>query len=150
MTRDPQVLIEFRTGQVDVSTASELPSMGCGGECIFVGRTRPETHCRHGTLTALVYEYYEPLARTEIEAIAQEMIDRFSIRAMRVTHSIGKVKINEASVVIAVSTDHRNEAFQACRYLIDNLKDRAPIWKREEWKTGATWVGGNTLIQTTA
>ena len=150
MANDPHVQVEFASSEIDVIRAIELPSIGCGGECVFVGRTRPEIHPQHGALIALHYDCYEDMAQTEIETIALEAIEQFSVQLVRVTHTIGKVPVNGASVVIAVGSHHRDEAFQACRRLIDNLKSRVPIWKQEEWADGATWVEGNRLVATSA
>ena len=147
MTIEPHVQIEFTADQINVSTASELPTIGCGGECVFIGRTRPEAHAEHGDLTALQYDCYEDMARTELALIADEAIAEFSVRCIRITHSVGNVPVHDASVVIAVGSNHRNEACKACRFLIDNLKTRVPIWKQEKWKTEMTWVAGEPLEQ---
>lgn len=147
MTIEPHVQIEFTADQINVSTASELPTIGCGGECVFIGRTRPEAHAEHGDLTALQYDCYEDMARTELALIADEAIAEFSIRCIRITHSVGHVPVHDASVVIAVGSNHRDEACKACRFLIDNLKTRVPIWKQEKWKTEMTWASGEPLEQ---
>ncbi len=137
--------IQFCQQAVDVPSASTLPAIGSGGECLFVGRTRPETHEIHGELTALHYDCYRDMAEHNLQELAQEAINRFSVRHIRVTHSIGTVKIDEASVVIAVSSDHRDDAFTACRFMIDLLKQRVPIWKQEKWTDGTTWSNGTPL-----
>ncbi len=85
------------------------------------------------------------MAQAELRLLAEEAISRFSVRHIRVTHSIGTVKIDEASVVIAVSSDHRDDAFTACRFMIDLLKQRVPIWKQEKWADGTTWSNGTPL-----
>jgi molybdopterin synthase catalytic subunit len=149
MTIEPHLQIDFATDEINVSTASELPLIGCGGECVFIGRTRPETHSEHGNLTALQYDCYLDMARTELALIADEAITEFAVRCIRITHSVGDVPVHAASVVIAVGGNHRDEACNACRFLIDNLKTRVPIWKQELWETDKTWVVGETLEQTT-
>jgi len=140
-----QIQINFVPSAVDVRSASVLPPSACGGDCIFVGRTRPEQHTTYGDLTALQYECYIDLATQELENIAHEAIARFSASYIRITHSIGLVPIHEASVVIAVSCAHRREAFSACQFLIDLLKQRVPIWKQEKWADGTTWSEGKEL-----
>ncbi len=137
-----QIDIQFTVNAVDVASASVLPSIGCGGECIFVGRTRPENNEHNGDLLALQYDCYQEMAETELQTLAQEAINRFEARHVRVTHSVGRVAIDEASVVIAVSSNHRDDAFTACRFLIDLLKQRVPIWKQEMWADGTTWSDG--------
>ena len=150
MPIEPHVQIEFTIDAVDVPSASKLPSIACGGECIFVGRTRPETHTSHGELIALQYECYEDMARTELQLIAHEAIAVYSVQCVRITHSVGKVSTHQASVVIAVGGEHRADAFDACRFLIDNLKTRVPIWKQEQWETEMTWVEGETMEQSSS
>ena len=147
MTIEPHVQIEFTVDQINVLAASELPTIGCGGECVFIGRTRPEAHAEHGDLTALQYDCYEDMARTELALIADEAITEFSVRCIRITHSVGHVPVHGASVVIAVGSNHRDEACKACRFLIDNLKTRVPIWKQEKWRTEMTLVAGEPLEQ---
>jgi molybdopterin synthase catalytic subunit len=143
-----QIDIQFTAEAIDVGLANVLPSIGCGGECVFVGRTRPQNNKHHGELLALRYDCYEELAEKELHALAQEAIDRFGVRHIRVTHSIGRVAINQASVVIAVASDHRDDAFTACRFMIDLLKQRVPIWKQELWADGTTWSSGVPLVAT--
>ena len=147
MASKSHIRIEFTTNEIIVSTATELPTVGCGGECVFIGRTRPETHAVHGELIALQYDWYEDMARKELALIADEAITEFSVRCIRITHNVGNVPVQAASVVVAVGSDHRDEAFRACRFLIDNLKIRVPIWKQEQWKTETAWVSGEVLEQ---
>jgi molybdopterin synthase catalytic subunit len=137
--------IQFSQNAIDVPKASTLPSLGCGGECLFVGRTRPENNLVHGELIALNYDCFQEMAEKELYTLAEETIKRFQARHIKVTHAIGKVAINEASVVIAVCCDHRDDAFTACRFIIDLLKQRVPIWKQEMWADGTTWSEGVPL-----
>ncbi len=85
------------------------------------------------------------MAIQELHTLAQEAIDRFDVEHIKVTHSVGEVGINDASVVIAVGSIHREEAFLACRWLIDLLKQRVPIWKKELWAEGTSWSEGTLL-----
>ena len=145
MTQLSNIQIEFEQETVNVENASILPRIGCGGECIFVWRTRPEVNDKHGELVALRYDCYQEMAENELHILAQDAIDRFRVRHVRITHSIGKVAINEASVVIAVSSNHRDDAFNSCSFIIDLLKKRVPIWKQEIWADGTTWSDGVLL-----
>lgn len=140
-----QIQIYFSDGAIHVESASQMMANSCGGECIFVGRTRPETHPEHGSLLSLEYECYQEMAIQELQGLAQEAIDRFGIQNVKITHSIGKVAIGEVSVVIAVGSGHREEAFLACKWLIDLLKLRVPLWKKEVWKNGSSWSEGAPL-----
>ena len=114
----------------------------CGGECVFLGRTRNETHPKFGPLIRLEYEVYAPMARKVLEQMATEAAQRYGCRAVRIVHAQGSVAPGEASVVIQVATPHRGEAFEACRYLIDRIKHELPVWKREVWRDGETLVEG--------
>ncbi len=140
-----KINITFSQGPVAVPNASVLPAIGCGGECVFIGKTRPDINKTHGELLALNYDCYQKMAQEELQTLAEEAIDRYSVRHIRVTHAIGEVPIDEASVVIAVSSDHRDDAFTACRFMIDLLKQRVPIWKQEMWADGTTWSEGTPL-----
>ena len=137
--------IQFTENTLELALASALPTLGCGGECVFVGRTRPETNITHGELIALQYHCYKEMAEIELQTLAQEAMHRFGARVIRITHSTGRVAPNEASVVIAVGCDHRDAAFTACRFMIDALKQRVPIWKEELWADGTTWSDGEAL-----
>lgn len=114
----------------------------CGAESVFLGRTRRETHAEFGELLRLEYEAYGPMADTMLRDMADAAATRFGCRAVRVAHATGVVNPGEASVVIQVATPHRGEAFAACRYLIDRIKHELPIWKREVWQHGETFVKG--------
>jgi molybdopterin synthase catalytic subunit len=116
-----------------------------GGECVFLGRTRQETHRSHGRLVRLSYEAYGTMAEVVLRELAEGAIERFGCAAVRIHHAIGDVPPGEASVMVQVACGHRAEAFEACRFLIDELKARAPIWKREEWEDGATWATGTAV-----
>ncbi len=139
-----KINITFSQGSVDVNEALS-GTIGSGGECVFIGTTRPETNKKHGELLALNYDCYKEMAQEELQSLAEEAINRYSVHHIRVTHAIGEVTINKASVVIAVSSDHRDDAFTACRFIIDLLKQRVPIWKQEMWADGTTWSDGTPL-----
>ena len=144
MGKDPIISVLFVEGEVDVSKRSLLPNIGCGGECIFVGRTRPDHHEKHGKLIALHYDCYKKMAQSQLEKLAEEAVAQFNVRVIQICHSCGKVPIDGASVVIAVGSNHRDDAFLACRFLIDLLKLQATIWKQEVWADGTTWSTSNT------
>ena len=111
-----------------------------GGTALFVGTTRRESGDRE--VAELRYEAYEELALAELRTIAGEAERAFGAR-VAVVHSTGIVAVGEASVAVAASAGHRPAAFDACRYVIDELKARAPIWKQTVYADGAaTWVDG--------
>jgi len=119
----------------------------CGAECVFLGRTRGERHEVHGDLIKLSYEAYRPLAERTLRDLAEEAVARFGCAAVRLYHAMGDVPVGEASVLVQVWCGHREQAFEACRFLIDALKARAPIWKREVWSDGTTWAEGVPVQQ---
>lgn len=114
-----------------------------GGTCLFAGSTRAD-EVGGAALVALHYEADSALADTEIARVVAEAEDRFGVSAAAV-HRIGRVPVGEASVMVAASAAHRDAAFDACRYLIDEIKARAPIWKRDVGPDGpGRWQDGRT------
>jgi molybdopterin synthase catalytic subunit len=113
-----------------------------GGIATFIGTTRRESDER--PVAALRYEAYDELAVTELRAIAAEAAGAWSAR-IAVVHRRGEVAVGEPSVAVAASARHRPAAFAACRYVIDELKARAPIWKQTVHADGGTtWIDGCT------
>jgi len=111
-----------------------------GALCLFVGVVRNENGGR--PVLRLEYEAYEEMALPLMEQIEAEARRRFPVTDVRIVHRLGPMEIGEASVVIAVVSPHRSEAFAACRYAIDTLKAEVPIWKKEFYADGATWREG--------
>ncbi len=111
-----------------------------GGVVTFLGTIRRETALR--AVVAIEYQAYDELSERELAAIGDEAIRRFDSR-VAVVHRTGPVAVGEPSVAVAVSAGHRPAAFSACRYVIDELKVRLPIWKRVVFADGATeWQDG--------
>jgi molybdopterin synthase catalytic subunit len=111
-----------------------------GGTAAFIGTIRREGDPRE--VVELRYEAYEELAASEMAAIAAEAERRFGAR-VAVSHRVGPVAVGDASVAVAASAGHRPAAFAACRYVIDELKLRAPIWKQTVYSDGeASWIDG--------
>jgi molybdopterin synthase catalytic subunit len=92
---------------------------------------------------ALEFESYEKMAISEFEKIVKQAHQQWPIHKTSVLHAIGKKKIGDLAVVIAVSAAHRDAAFQACRYIIDTLKQTVPIWKKEIFEGGEVWVAAH-------
>jgi MoaE-MoaD fusion protein len=113
-----------------------------GGTVTFVGMTRRDNAGRK--VIRLEYEAYEPMALGEMRRLAEEAGRRFTITRIAIRHRIGVVAIGETSVAIAVSAPHRGEAFAACRFAIDRLKEVVPIWKKEYFEGGEVWIGSQT------
>jgi len=113
-----------------------------GGIDVFIGTTRGQSKGRG--VSALEYEAYEPMALRVMELIEAEARDRWPLQKVSLVHRLGRVNVGEASVIIAVSSAHRKEAFEACRFLIDRLKQDVPIWKREYFVDGTVEWSGQT------
>ena len=139
-TAEPTDLVEISNSAIDPQAlvrAVALPDTGA--VVVFLGTVRDHSEGRTG-VTALEYEAYEELVEAKIGEIVAEARERWPLGAVAAVHRIGTLGVGEASVGVAVSAEHRPEAFAAARYLIDELKQRAPIWKKEHWAGGAEWV----------
>lgn len=115
------------------------PGPSCGAVASFVGLVRNHDHGRR--VSRLHYECYLSMAEKMLERIVAEAKDRWPINEVRVVHRIGTLEIGEAAVAIAVSSAHRAEAFEACRFVIEEIKKRVPIWKKEIFEDGTgEWI----------
>jgi molybdopterin synthase catalytic subunit len=132
-----------------LDTAAAVSRVTCpeaGGIAVFMGVTRAQpadprpAQDSLGLLLALDYEAYEEMAQKVLRRLAVHAAARWPICRLVVWHRLGEVKVGEPSVIIAVSCPHRAEAFDACEFLIDELKKTAPIWKREICQHGSRWV----------
>lgn len=112
---------------------------GAGGIDVFIGTVRDENDGRDVTL--LEYEAYASMAEKEMQRIAEEIDQEISDVRLAVLHRVGQLRVGDIAVVCAASAPHRDEAFRACRLLIDRIKHRVPIWKREHGPAGPYWVG---------
>jgi molybdopterin synthase catalytic subunit len=133
-------LIELRDTPLSVDEAlASVRHAGAGGIAVFVGAVRNENEER--PVKRLEYEAYASMALREMSAICDELErEIFGVR-LAVLHRVGGLDVGEAAVVCAASAAHRAEAFAACRALIDRIKQRVPIWKREHGPEGPYWVG---------
>ena len=111
----------------------------CGAVTLFLGTVRDHSAGKTG-VTHLEYEAYDDVVESKIGEIVAEARDRWEIERAAVVHRTGSLQVGETSVAVAVGSGHREEAFAAGRYLIDELKARVPIWKKEHWPGGAEWV----------
>jgi molybdopterin synthase catalytic subunit len=99
-------------------------------------------HSRGRSTLYLDYEAYEAMALGKIREIAEHVHENFAIHRVAIAHRLGRLEIGETSVFIAISSEHRPAAFDACRYAIDTLKKTVPIWKKEYFADGAVWADG--------
>jgi molybdopterin synthase catalytic subunit len=125
------------------SLTEEVRRPDCGAVVLFLGTVRDLTHGRE--TAALDYEAYPAMAEKKMAEIEQEARDRWPVGEMIMVHRLGHLDVGEVSVAVAVSCPHRSQAFEACRYAIDRVKEIVPIWKKENWADGATeWVHPGT------
>lgn len=118
---------------------AEVAAPQCGGTCAFLGTVRDGPD--DGGVTAIEYSAYDAMAEAELDRIVSEAQGRWVEARIAVRHRVGLVAAEEASVAVVVAAPHRAEAFAACRWVIDAVKARVPIWKKELRADGtATWV----------
>ncbi|MBI1966703.1 MAG: molybdenum cofactor biosynthesis protein MoaE [Gemmatimonadetes bacterium] len=118
---------------------AEVSSPKCGGTCLFLGTVRngPE----ESSVTAIDYSAYEAMADAEFSRILDEARERWPAARVAVRHRLGEVLVGEASIAIAAAAPHRATAFEACRFVIEEVKQRLPMWKKELREDGtAVWV----------
>lgn len=112
---------------------------GAGAIVTFVGTTRDHTGDRR--VLRLEYEAYRPMADEQLERVADEMRAQWELTGVAIHHRLGRLEIGEASLVVAISSAHRQAAFEACHFSIDRIKQIVPIWKKEFFEGGEVWVG---------
>jgi len=127
---DPQEALDF------------VADPGAGGTCLFLGTVRD--HSNAGVVTELTYEAWDEMAERWLGKIAHDMHERWPVRKVALLHRTGELAVGQISVIVACSAPHREEAFEACRFGIEQLKREAPIWKKEGLASGeAYWVAGS-------
>lgn len=138
-------MAELTSGPLDAgSLAAAVASPACGATVVFHGTTRDHHDGRR--VVRLAYEAHEAMAVAALRALERDALDRFEIVACTIAHRLGEVPVGEASVIVAVSAAHRGPAFDAARWVMDELKRTVPIWKREHFEDGdAAWVAGTPL-----
>lgn len=111
----------------------------CGGIDVFIGTVRNQTKGK--AVLKLEFEAYKPMAISEMNKITEQAFKQWPVEKVLIHHRTGTLKVGEIPVIIAVSATHRDAAFEACRYVIDILKQTVPIWKKEFFEDGEVWVG---------
>lgn len=119
---------------------SSVGGDGDGAVSLFLGRVRDRSRGR--AVLYLEYHAYEAMAEREMARIAEEARERFGLSAVALIHRTGRVEVGEIAVGVAVASEHRAEAMDGCRFIIDDLKKKVPIWKKEFYEGGSTWIGG--------
>jgi molybdopterin synthase catalytic subunit len=135
-------IVALQSTPLDVGAAVAEAGLDVNGAiAVFVGTTRRDTNASGGELVALDYEAYREMAGDQMRLLAETARSRWPIGRVVMLHRTGVVHVGQPSVLVVVSTPHRAEAFEACKFLIDELKAQATIWKKEIWGDGTTsWV----------
>ena len=134
--------MNFEISKEPINTQSVIDKVvqrEAGAITTFIGTVRELTHGKK-TLY-LIYEAYEPMAVKKLEQIGQEIEEQWKGSKVAITHRVGKLDITDIAVVIAVSTPHRADSYEANRYAIERIKEIVPIWKKEHWEDGQEWIG---------
>ncbi len=133
-------MMEITDAPIDTAALqATLANPGAGGYCAFEGWVRNENEGHE--VERLEYEAYEPLCISEGETVIAEARAKFPFLEARCVHRVGRLELGECAVWIGVAAKHRDEAFRACRYIIDEIKVRLPIWKKEHYVNGDSgWV----------
>ncbi|WP_334153361.1 molybdenum cofactor biosynthesis protein MoaE [Tepidimonas sp.] len=133
--------VTIQTGPFDLGTevaALRAGDAGVGAVCAFLGTVRDVNDGE--AVATLELEHYPGMTERAIEAMIDEAARRFDIRGVRVIHRVGVLQPQDPIVLVAVTSAHRGQAFQACEFLMDYLKTQAPFWKKEHTPQGARWV----------
>ena len=137
--------IRVSVGETPIGATALLAEVGrddSGATVLFLGTVRDHSDGKEG-VTHLEYEVYSELVESKIVEIVNEAAVRWPVLSAVVEHRSGEVKLGGTSVAVAVSTAHRADAFESARFIMDELKKRAPIWKKEFWPGGAEWSQGS-------
>jgi len=130
-------MIEIADGEISLEQMVERARSSQAGAVVsFLGTVRDDG------IEGMEVEAFRDAALSELEAIRQEAMSRFSLIAAEVAHRTGRLEVGEAIVAIVCSAAHREEAFSGCRYILEELKSRAPLWKKEISGEGGRWVEG--------
>ncbi|MCK5119603.1 MAG: molybdenum cofactor biosynthesis protein MoaE [Candidatus Latescibacteria bacterium] len=136
----------FRIVEEEISLPSVLKAVEdekAGCVLTFIGCVRDHTDGKR--VLALEYEAFKEMAERKLSEIGAEIAQRWGLDKVSIVHRTGHLKIGETSVVIAVAAPHRAEAFDACRYAIDRIKEIVPIWKKEIYENEEKWAGGGVI-----
>ena len=128
---DPQLLLDF------------VRKDESGAIVLFYGVVRGSSEGRR--VLYLEYDAYVPMAVKEMQKIGDDLRSRWQITEVAMRHRIGRLAVGETCLIIAVSAPHRQDAFAACHYAIDRIKETVPIWKKEIWEEGEAWVQGHAI-----
>lgn len=133
-------LYEISKEPIDIQAViDKVVQRDAGAITTFIGTVRELTKGKKTLF--LIYDAYEAMAVKKLEQIGREIEERWTGSRVAITHRVGRLDITDIAVVIAVSTPHRNDAYEANRYAIERIKEIVPIWKKEHWEDGEEWMG---------
>jgi len=134
--------VQLHSEPIDVGPVVQfVTDAEAGGIAVFLGTTRAENTTAGRELAALDYEAYADMALSQMRDLARQARERWPVQRLAILHRTGRVRLGEPSVIIALSTPHRAQAFDACRWIIDTLKADVAIWKKEVWSDGSErWI----------
>lgn len=134
--------IKITANKLDITECLDLAKdLGSGGIATFIGTVRNRT--KNKPVVRLEYECYQSMAIKEVQKIIDKAILLFSVRNVVVHHRTGVLFPGEEAVIIVVSDGHRDAVFDACRYIIDTIKQTVPIWKKETFEDGEEWISAH-------
>ncbi len=132
-------MIALTDRPIDVAAVlADVEGEGQGGVVLFLGRVRDSSRGRR--VTRLHYEAYGDMALAELSGLGQRAVADHGAERVALVHRTGTLQVGELAVAIAVAAAHRRQAFEACSWLIDTLKERVPIWKQEWYADGSQWI----------
>ena len=134
-------MISITKDKIDQSKIfDQIKDDSCGAIVSFIGFVRD--HNSKGKVEGIFYEAYDEMLEEILKKIEREVFKNWNIRKFIAVHRTGYLQVGEISVIVAVSSEHRKEAFEACDYGIGNIKKRCPIWKKEKTQFGNEWIEG--------
>ena len=142
MNSDEKISILLTDAPLQVNEVlNSVQSDGAGAIDMFIGTVRNNTQQR--TVERLDFEAYDPMAVKEMERLGTQACEQWPIEKVAIHHRKGTLYVGDTAVIIAVSTPHRQAAFEACKFIIDTLKQTVPIWKKEIFDDGEVWVSAH-------
>ncbi|HEY4716946.1 MAG TPA: molybdenum cofactor biosynthesis protein MoaE [bacterium] len=137
-------MIKIIEGPIDVNAViRDATGNECGAVVLFLGTVRNANEGKR--VREIHYESYKKMSEKRLREIADETRKKWKTKRVSIVHRVGRLKVGEISVAIASGAPHRKEAFEACRYAIEQIKVYLPIWKQEFFKTGKAWVSGRKI-----
>jgi len=134
-------MVTLTTHKIDIDDVlKQVEDHGTGAVALFIGRVR--NHAEGKAVLAMDYEAYPEMAKKKLRDVVQLTSQKWPVSKMAIVHRTGNLQLGDVSVAIAVATPHRADAFEACRFAIDTLKKTVPIWKKEHFADGQSWVAG--------